>query len=516
MYTSNNVTEKSLEKWKILIDACKAYYIDSLPTGISDSEFDKLEVQAIKEDGFFARDYVFQTYTRGKRSQNKYIEKIKKKKVIGTSMLQALEDKEKELGEKLYYDLKYDGSSIAIYLDPENGIPLRIVTVGNLNIDNFGVDQTWKLMSFLPGRFPKGIVAIQCEALVDLDRFSTADLDTARQKANGLVNSTRPEAQIEVNDLLTLRAYRYYLDLKYAVQGDSELLDASGNLKDYREVLSTFQTIRSLADGHILFAPSDTWTLDELRRFPQYTETERTRTSTGEFLNDGWVVYDRSGVCHGALKYAGAGSGTEAIKTKVLGIQWNSQVPKGKDSWSANIIIEPVVIKGCTIRKPSAGSVGKMVKKNVTPGATVGIILANSTIPMIGDVFSPGDGNFQWPKCSCGYQMSAVDVYGSLLKCGNPGCSERLGRMRAYLGSLLNISVELDLNKLLVLDRFKWEDTGISVSDLLKYVENQDTQGYYNYLLSFLSTNLQRKNLDLVWKASFTVLRETYERLTGI
>ena len=512
----NNITENSLEKWRILIDACKAYYIDSLPTGISDSEYDRLELQAAQEDGFFVRDYVFQTFTKGKKSQNAYIEKIKKKKVEGMTMLQALEEKEKELGEKLYCDLKYDGSSIAIYLDPSRGVPLRVVTVGNLNIDNLGVDQTWKLMSFLPKRFPKGIVAIQCEALIDLSRFSESDPDTARQKANGLVNSSKPEAQIEVNNLLTLRAYRYYLDPGNQIPMDSELLDEKGNLKEYREVLRTFETIKSFADGHILFAPADTWTIDELKKSPGYTETERTVTSTGEFLNDGWVVYDKSGICRGALKYAGAGSGTEAIKTKVLGIQWNSQLSKGKDSWSANILIDPVQIKGCTVRKPSAGSVGKLVKNNVTPGAIVGLILANSTIPMVGNVFSPGNGDFQWPKCSCGYQMSEKDVYGSLLKCGNQRCTERIERMRSYIGSLRNITVDLDLNKLLVIDRFKWEDTTVNYSQLLGYIERAEPQEYHNYLSGFMKTDLQRRNLDLVWKASYVVLRETYEKLTGI
>ena len=515
MCIKNNSTRDILEKWKLLVAACKAYYIDSLPTGISDSEYDTLELQAIQEDGFFVRDYVFQTYTKGQKAKNRYIEKIKKTKVTSGTMLEALEEYQKKIGQNLYFDLKYDGSSIAIYLDPNKGVPIKVVTVGNLNIDNFGVDQTWKLIGFLPKRFPKGIVAIQCEALIDLTRYPVVDTDTARQKANGLINSSKEEAQIEVGTLLTLRAYRYYLSSSN-IPVDSEILDENGNIKSYREILGLFETVKSPVDGHILFAPADTWTLDELKKFPEYTETQKTVTSTGEFLNDGWVAYTEAGECMGALKYAGAGSGTEAIKTKVLGIQWNSQVLKGKDSWSANILIEPVKINGCTVKKPSAGSVGKMVKKNVTPGAIVGIIMANSTIPMIGDVFSPGGGDFQWPTCSCGYKMSDKDVYGSLLKCGNPMCSERLGRMRAYVGSLGNIMADLDLNKLLVIDRFKWEDISVSYPQLLGYVERDDRSGYYGYLSGFMKTDLQKRNLDLVWEASYVVLRETYERLTGI
>lgn len=506
MCVTNNVTEKSLEKWRDLIIACKNYYIDSLPTGMSDFEFDILESRAASEDGFFVRDYVFQTFLKGTKTKNSFIEKIKKTKVEGKSMLQAITDFMSS-NSGFYCDLKYDGSSIAIYLDPTTGIPKRIVTVGNLNLDNYGVDQTWKLMNFLPKRFPKGIVAIQTEALVDINRLSNIGPETARQKANGLINSKYCES--EVNNLLTLRAYRYYTDDSI----DGQMIRRA----DYREVLRSFETVYSRVDGHVLFAPADVWTVEELFKMNQgYTETDKTITSTGYFLNDGWVVYDRTGICLGALKFAGAGSGTEAIKTTVRGIQWNSQVPKGKDSWSANILIDPIQIKGCTVKKPSAGSVGKMIKKKITPGAIVSIIMANSTIPMVGESFKEGNGDFMWPTCSCGYTMSEKDVYGSLLKCGNPMCAERLGRMDSYVKSLGNVYNELNLNKLLVIDRFKWEDTDINIEFLLKSIENNTPDDYYSQLRSYMKTDLQVRNLDLVWKASFIVLRNFYEKSIGI
>lgn len=507
MCVTNNITEKSLEKWKDLILACKNYYIDSVPTGMDDAVYDMLEARAAQEDGFFVRDYVYQTYLKGTKTKNSYIEKIKKKKVEEKTMLSALSEFMNENSGK-YCDLKYDGSSIAIYLDSSTGIPKRIVTVGNLNLDNYGVDQTWKLINFLPKRFPKGIVAIQAEALVDINRLSDTDPETARQRANGLINSKYCES--EVNNLLTLRAYRYYTD--DSIEG--QILRKT----DYREVLKMFETVCSKTDGHILFSPADVWTIKELMSAgnKEYTETDKTVTSTGYFLNDGWVVYDEFGICLGALKFAGAGSGTEALKTTVRGIQWNSQVAKGKDSWSANILIDPIQVKGCTVRKPSAGSVGKMVKKKITPGAIVSIIMANSTIPMVGDSFTEGNGDFMWPTCSCGYNMSEKDVYGSLLKCGNPMCTERLDRMNNYIGSLSNIKQQLDLNKLLVIDRFKWESTRINIDQLLGSVERNDPNSYYNQLRSYLKTDLQVRNLDLVWKASYTILRSYYEKSIGI
>lgn len=494
-----------LEKWSVLINACKSYYIDSIPTGLTDSEYDLMEQRAAQEDNFFVRDWVFDHYMKGTRSKNFYIEKIKKEKVTGSSMFEAIKAFKSKVGlDKIYCDLKYDGCSIAIYLDSKTGRPRRIVTVGNLNIEDFGVDQTWKLFNFLPKRFPKGIVAIQCEALVDTLRMSTSDPQRARQTASGLINSLYLES--EVNNLLTLRAYRYYTD-------DSTEGIALREM-DYRDVLKSFQVVKSKIDGHVLFSPADVWTIEELESMPGFCETDMTATSTGIFLNDGWVLYDEHGKCLGALKYSGAGSGTEVIKTKVQSIQWNNQSKKGKDSWSANVIIDPVDIRGCKVRKPSAGSVSKLVKKGITPGSEVSIILANSTIPMVGDCFGGGNGDYMWPKCSCGYQMSEKDIYGSLLKCGNPFCEDRIGRMKTYLSTLSKIE-DIDLNAFLVIDRFKWEETGIDIPMLLGYIVNNDPESYHDYLYGFMKTDLQKRNIELVWQASFKVLSELYANSKG-
>ena len=85
------VDDRVLEKWEKLINACKAYYIDSLPTGLLDSEFDELEIRAAKEDGFFVRDYVFQTYAKGVRVTNSYIETTSDRPNISNLVLLVLE-----------------------------------------------------------------------------------------------------------------------------------------------------------------------------------------------------------------------------------------------------------------------------------------------------------------------------------------------------------------------------------------------------------------------------------------
>ena len=226
--------EELLEKYKMLIEACKKYYVDSQPTGFTDSEYDEMERQAAI-DGFFVRDYVFNTFMQGQRAMNQYIEKIKKTKVEGMSMLEALIKFQTDYGKKIYCDLKYDGSSIAIYLDPTTGKVKDIVTVSNLNIQDRGLSEIGKLIGFMPKEFPKGIVAIQCEALVDVNRISGDESakDRARQRANSLITSKHLDD--EVNRFLTLRAYRYYTDdspAGIAIQG-----------MDYRDVLKSFPKI---------------------------------------------------------------------------------------------------------------------------------------------------------------------------------------------------------------------------------------------------------------------------------
>ena len=382
-----------------------------------------------------------------------------------------------------------------------NGAPLSQGVAGSTGSIGFSPETLYSMMSLGRGSEYTNDIAKNIEKIYK-DRGIKAGVvvcDKETERFAGLAYSVIKNALYKVIKITSASDLGSHI----VVQGGTFYNDA---------VLKSFETTRSHIDGHILFAPADTWTFEELLGCPGYTETDLTKTTTGVFLNDGWVVYDEHGINQGALKYEGAGSGTEGvIKTKVRSIQWNNQVPKGKDSWSANVIIDPVVVRGCTVKKPSAGSVGKMVKKTITPGAEVSIILANSTIPVVSEVFTPGDGNFMWPTCSCGYQMSESDVYGSLLKCGNPACSERIARMRGVISGMDWKTLKLDLGKLLVIDRFKWETTGVSEKTLLGYVENGDPDSYRDYLMGFMKTDLQKRNMGLVWEASYKVLREKYE-----
>ena len=180
-----------------------------------------------------------------------------------------------------------------------------------------------------------------------------------------------------------------------------------------------------------------------------------------------------------------------------------------------------MVVHGSTITKPSAGSVKKLIQNKISPGAEVTIILANSTIPQVHLCLKPGNENYMFPKCSCGYQMSESDIYGARLKCGNRRCSSREERMASYLKSLGNLA-DLDLNKFLVIDGFKWEGTDVDITEILNYVnmfvswtgttEPDFYNQYRDYLMSYMNTEARKRNLELVVLSSWEVLVKEYLR----
>ena len=177
----------------------------------------------------------------------------------------------------------------------------------------------------------------------------------------------------------------------------------------------------------------------------------------------------------------------------------------------ANAIINPVTVRGSVINKPSVGSISKMVKNGVSKGARVTVILANSTIPMIDQVPQPGNLDFEWPTCECGYKMSDKDIYGALLKCSNPDCSGRLRRMTEYLNTCSSMA-DVDLNKLLVIDRFDWKKKVKDMPQFLTDIVNvimtgQNKSDLENLLLKYITTDLQKKNLALVIGPAWTALK---------
>lgn len=474
--------EAIIKKHAIGIEAARKYWVKCEPTGLTDTQFDSLERSA-RSDGLELRDYVFKEI-QGTRTKNaNYITKISKFTVLG-SMKDTIQNY--SALNPGWWIPKYDGTSIAAYYDTKTGICNRVVTIGGENLGGLGIDQTSKLSKYFPRLSNTGIIALQCEALVPLELGYG---ESSRQKANGLVNSKYLES--EVDQLLTFRCFRYYLSPTSPLKSMT-----------YKDVLDSLPRMYNLG-GQLKFSGGFVMSTPEILSLPDSVlESDVWKTPTGTFLIDGLVSYHPYGECREALKFKDAGRGEAA---EVLGIKWNNQVSKGKDSWSANALITPVLIRGSKCTKPTVGSVRKMVDKGLSKGAKVTVILANSTIPQVSEVLQPGNLDFQWPTCSCGRKLGEQDIFGAGLKCGNSDCSERLSRMKSYLETLSGYS-EIDLNKLLVIDRFDWwkkvPDYNILLDNLIAMCKlnpvNYDS--IEKFLSGYLSSELQKKTLKLVIK----------------
>lgn len=512
------ISEELKRKHAVGIQAAMNYYVYSLPTGLDDEYYDYLEREA-RKDGIELRDYATQ-FIQGQRSMNaSYITKVEKSQVTGC-MKEAMLSFMADHPEISFWLPKYDGSSLAAYYDPNTGRCMRVVTIGGSNLGSEGIDQTEKLGKYFPMLPGTGIIALQCECLVSLEHGLG---EKSRQKANGLINSSfMPlkkseyrgsvkyekyltefsknylKVKSEIDDLITIRCFRYYL------APGSPLLG-----KTMKEVLESLPVVYN-SNGDIKFCGGYVFTTPG-----DFVEHDIWSTKTGTFLVDGVVGYSSDGVCIRALKYKEAGRGET---TEVLGIKWNDQSKKGKDSWSANAIIDPIYIRGTEIKKPTVGSIKKMVDSGLSKGAKVTVILANSTIPQVSKVISPGDGNYEWPTCGCGHTLGVNDIYGTLVKCGNPECSEREGRMRNYLQGCNKFS-DIDLNRLLVIDRFDWSkktDLSKLMPELLQIIyEDLGLDTFKNYLGKYLKTDLQKRNLELVSSPAYKTLVEYVKRKYG-
>jgi hypothetical protein len=349
-----------------------------------------------------------------------------------------------------------------------------------MNKNGQGVDQTWKLLKYFPEIDPR-IKSLHCEVLVKMEHGFG---EKSRQKANGLVNSTKDEMLQDVEDYINIRAFRYFTDYEGL---------------DYIETMRSLSEVRN-QNGDIKFAPGCCMTFNEIFGLdspyslsPKELDSDVLETSTGTFLIDGWVAYTKSGEVIKALKYKDAGRGEFS---KVIEIKWNNLLDK--DGFSSNIIIEPVYIRGVKVTKPTGGA-QKIFRDNISKGALVSVTMRNSTIPCIENCLKGGNGDFNLPICECGYKLTENDIYGNNLKCQNPDCIGRLNRMVHYIeGKEIN---EIDLNKLLIVDRFDF-DKKINKNDLLnKIIYYSNFSEFKELLVKELSyikfTNIQKKMINL-------------------
>lgn len=473
-----------LEKYKFGLQCARNYWVLSKPTGISDEEFDKIEEQA-RLEGLELRDEVFKELV-GTRSPNaNYITPVGKIKAKGKLYDSLKEFINSWTGGKLLWSPKYDGSSIVAYFN-EDGECNRVVTAGGTNRSGEGIDQTWKLRKYFPKlNSDYRIMAIQCECLVDLNDY----FDRARQKANGLVNSKDMEDEVE--RLICIRGFRYF------ITPDSSFNTSEIN---YHDVLDEDIIPRVSNSYGIKFSMAQAFTNEELLNIdPEIINGDELPTNTGKFNFDGFVAYDSKGNLVTAIK---SHDGGKQESTVIKCMRWNNQLPKGKDGWSLNVELNPPVeVKGSLVRKPSSGGVPRALKEGLSVGALVTVCLSGSTIPYV-EVITPGNGDMQYPTCSCGYKMSDKDIFGSNVKCGNPKCSERKNRIMEYLNSI-DIFSSIDFNRLFIIDRFdfnkKISDRDKFYNDMYDIIEhNLGVDKMIELVSSLGMTSLQLKNLNLV------------------
>lgn len=483
-----------LKKHEFVIKCAVDYYVKNVPTGISDEKYDELEKAALA-DGIDVRK-IAMSKIRGNRVRNRYITGVPKTYTDG-SMYQAIMEfyNSDECPKDAYIEPKYDGSSIAVYFN--DGVPYQVVTCGGSNktSDEGGVDRTAKFLRFIPP-VPPYVKAIQCEVLTD-----ARTNDRPRQYANGLVTSEGKYTEEEIAERLRIRCFRYYSDEPY------EFMDTMIKINEIPFTVNdqNFRVGRIMSVSQFL----------ELMPQEVVDSQKSVEYDGSTFLIDGYVFYRSNGEVIKAIKFKNAG-GQEAVE--VDHIRWND-LSANKDGFSANVILKtPVEIRGSNVYKPSSNGVNNLLKNNISSGAMVSVTLRGSTIPCVDKVFSPGNGDFNWPVCKCGTQLGPNDVYGNNLKCPNLMCSCRYERMTNYLlGGWFNFDDIRTYNGLFIIDRFdfakKIKDAEGFSNEFHNIIRND--LGYLRLqelIMSLGLSSLQAKNLDLVIRPAYNALLNNYDQ----
>ena len=109
------IDKELLKKHKVVLDAARKYWVDNVPTGMTDEEYDRLEKEA-QDDGIDPRNVVTEGQRRVKNED--YLTKVPKIRVkLGDSMKSMIQKIHDENHGEVYWNLKYDGSSTVWYFE---------------------------------------------------------------------------------------------------------------------------------------------------------------------------------------------------------------------------------------------------------------------------------------------------------------------------------------------------------------------------------------------------------------
>lgn len=387
---------------------------------------------------------------------------------------------------------KWDGSSIAIYYT--NG---RLSHILSMSDKEYGIDKTERFKSFVPHKVSDNISIIRCECLIDV-----RDIDNARGKANGLVNSKYLEDEIE------------QLACLVAFSG----IDLNGNKIPYEELREALLYKFSLRDnGRPYFICSKL--VEELQLLERGVAGFQDSHYDYQFAIDGVVNYEQNT----ALKYDYISS---AI-SEVIDVHWNETEREG---FFPVLEIDPVELEGKTITNPSTNGLNNYINQRLGLGAKVEVAFSGTTIPKVVGILEEAEPTL--PKCPyCGRQLRVPDdQYGSVLKCSNPHCEGKLNLRRGWLEGIedwyepkdqtvyehLSNNLEAYLLGFLNLARWNYEDKkfGSFNKELIEqYILDNNVpliqeQIYNNYKLS----ELQSYEFELNLPATVQILSEVMNK----
>lgn len=447
---------------------------------MSDKEFDQLEHEVKTENPDF--NYRLYLDLDGETVKHKVkfpplkkpqIDKYDLERSDIKKLLASLEGKGYVMTPKL------SGCSVVEYYD-EDGNLEDIVTKSN------DYDGKRKLKSFgriVPQSVPKGIKAINNEAIVELDRGYGY---MSEQKANGLVNSKNKAD--EIAKLLTFVVWDIQL-YEWCTKSKVELMEELRKLKTPQ-----FKVVNPV--------PYSISALDWSSKF----EDKGNYSS----IIDGYVIYSSNYNLVTALKFYFNESAEVKIK-----IEWNLSDKLGL---IPKIQFNPVVLEGKNVRQCASNGIETLKSLKIGDGSTIVVARVNSTIPQLVSVIDAK--GFSYPKCpTCKTQTSGADILKSVLYCPNPMCKDKINWMIHHVGAVTNEKIVVNTDKYTIhamnLSSFdpkkkrthKWKDEDIDT--IMECIESQDTQKYYEMLKAhFDLNNDNRKKCKLLIPALLKVLKD--------
>lgn len=468
------MTDKEKQLIKIGTDWYKGIKV------ISDKEFDLLEKEVKLENPDF--NYRLYLDLDGETVKHKVTFPPLKKPQIDKydldrpdikKLLNSLEGKGYMMTPKL------SGCSVVEYYN-EDGDLEDILTKSN---DYNGKRKLKSFGSLVPKSVPKGIKAINNEAIVELDKGYGF---MSEQKANGLVNS-KYKAD-EVSNLLTFVVWDIHL-YEWCTESKSKMLDK----------------LRKLSTPQFKIVNPVPFSIDNINWDSKFEDK-------GNFSSiiDGYVIYSANHNLITALKFYF----NESAEVKIW-IDWNLSDKLGL---IPKIQFNQVILEGKKIHQCASNGIETLKSKKIGDGSKIVVARVNSTIPqMVGIVEANG---FKYPKCpTCKTQTSGDTILKSVLYCPNPMCKDKINWMIHHVGAVTPEKIVNNTDKYTInamnLSSFdpkrkrthRWKDQDIDV--IMNCIESQDSQEYYNLIKAhFDLNNDNKKKCKLLIPALLKVLKD--------